>query len=327
MLGVVTARYPRVVRVGLILDTVAELPLSVTSLSPSDVEVITQVEAGALDDGKWPVVGFIEDFIAAQWPNPPMLPGDRADKAQAPGDLARGMVKAVERVRRRRLQATSDSGLIPVSQDEGRRYAELVLGRGSLLARMVRDSLDLNEGSFAATLAFIEIGGEWQTGEFDRENTATEDGWVRANEYVKALVPTLRRFLAAPSHTVVFDYERLDLSSDLTRRVWQRIETEPNGPLQIIPVQIFFRDEASKREMYAALGGNNVDEAATEAAIGFTFDPVIHIALMLDVDIDKFPPHAHPIDAQGLAELARHVRGFALRWTSYDGYLIWLTDQ
>ena len=320
VLGVVIARYPRVIRAGLFPDPITELPVSVSVLS-ADLEIIVLVAASALDDGRWPVVGVVENFVTTDWPSPPMLPGEGTDGAQTPVDLERALVKVVERARRRRLGVARDRKLLPVQHDQGRRYAELVLGRGPLLARIVKEGLDLDAGSFSATLAFIEHDGEWQTGESNREGIVAHGGWVRADNYERALVPTLHRFLADPRHSVVFDYSWLELTRDASS--WQRVETERFGPLDLITLQVFFRDEGSRREMYAGVGGGNIDEATTEEMLSTTFDPVIGIAFMLDVDIDKLPSHAETIDEKGLAELAGHVQGFALRYTSYDGYLVW----
>lgn len=318
VLGVVIARYPRVVRVCMLSHPITELPRSDVSVSPADVKLVTQVGATALDDGRWPVVGAIQNFAAAQWPNPPMLPGERVDRAQAPADLEREMIRVVEGTRR--LKVVRDQELIPVEHDEGRRYAELVLSSGPLLARIVKDVIDLDAGSFAATIPFIEHGGEWHTGEFNRDEIAT-GGWVPAGNYERAVVPTLHGFLADSGHSAVFDYSWLELPRDA--RQWERVATERFGPLEIYPLQIFYRDEGSRREMYAGVGGGNIDEATTEAMLGSTFDPVIGIVFMLDVEIDKLPSHACAIDEQALAELAQHVQGLALRFTSYDGYLIW----
>lgn len=319
VLGVVLARHVRVVRVGLSSRPITGLPPSPASVSPGDVEIVTKVLASALDDGRWPVVGVIQDFVTAEWPNAPMLPGEKPDEARTPSDLERHMVDVVEGARRRGVRPVTDEGLIPVEHQQGRRYAELVLGHGQLLARMVKDSIDLDAGTFAATLAFIEHEGEWYTGVASR--TATDVGWALRDDYEAALVPTLHRFLADPSHSAVFDYSFLELPREASQ--WQRIENERFGPLEIFPLQIFYRDEGSRREMYAGVGGGDIDEATTADMLSSTFDPVIAVILMLDVAIEELPTHAQPIGVDQLAALAQRVKGFALRWTSYDGYLIW----
>ncbi|MGH2753812.1 MAG: hypothetical protein ACRDLB_05205 [Actinomycetota bacterium] len=217
----------------------------------------------------------------------------------------------------------SERKLIPVVDDEGSRFAQFVLGRGPLLAKMVRDTIDLSSGSFAATVRYSEHGDDWHTGEVDPDQAPSDGGWVRVFRafYEAGLVPILHDFLTERSRSLVFHYDWLQLPRDAS--VWQRIETERFGPLEIFPLQVFYRDEGSRREMYAAVGGGDIDETTTESLLDRTYDPVLNIVFMLDVDISTMPLHAHPIDEERLAELARHVKGLALRFTSYDGYLIW----
>jgi hypothetical protein len=77
------------------------------------------------------------------------------------------------------VKAVADRELIPVEHDEARRYATLVLGRGPMLAKIVRENIDLGAGSFAATVPFgvtrntppDSREGEWYTNELPAAGT------------------------------------------------------------------------------------------------------------------------------------------------------------
>jgi hypothetical protein len=170
MIGVVIRRYPKVVRVGMMPDSLTELPSSASSVTPSGVGIVGQLLARALDAGEWPVVGAIDGFDPAEWPSPPMLPGERDDKAQTPETFRDSMAKFV---RRRRLRVMRDrtwiaehphltdplvgTHYIALPAGRIRPYVEERLSRCGTLGAIVLQHTDLDEGGFISTVP-REIG-------------------------------------------------------------------------------------------------------------------------------------------------------------------------
>jgi hypothetical protein len=169
VLGVIIRRDARTARVGFVFDPVIELPSSPVTISPHDPGLLIEVETTALDSKDWPVVSIIDDFDATQWPDPPRLPGDKAD---TPGHLERWMVDYVRHRRRRVLEDQTWLAEHPNLNNPvvGARYLRIPpeqilpfvrdkLSDCGTMGRIVLNQVVFEEGIFISTLP-EEVGVE-----------------------------------------------------------------------------------------------------------------------------------------------------------------------
>jgi hypothetical protein len=174
LLGVLIRRDRRTARVGFLPDEVRNLPSSTPTIARSDLGILTSVTTDNLDGGVWPVLGILEPFDPAEWPEPPSFAGDTAS---TPAALAESLDRYI-RARRKRAMVDATflakhpqladpavgASYLHLRTEEPLSFLRTSLRLWGTLSRLVLERVDLSEGVVISTLP-AEVGAEFAADE------------------------------------------------------------------------------------------------------------------------------------------------------------------
>lgn len=196
-------------------------------------------------------------------------------------------------------------------------YVEVALERGPFLSQRVREVIDPHSGVFEATADFaIGPEGEWSiTTEGTRQNryadSSSEQGWRWAPR--KPLIERVLPALRSPGRLLIVEQAITDGPR------WT-----PGFPHS--GVRSVQRLAERGYESYLLVAGP-AEEPAVDFAISLWGGLWKEFGVVVDIASDPLPADHSLIDEAVLSRLAKDVVGFFLRFTSYDGYLMWWRDD